>query len=51
MKAQPNASLTERDIIESIKHFTKGKTPRIDGLPNEFYKVYQDLLVPYLLLV
>lgn len=43
--------INENEIKDNINHLANGKTPGVHGLPNEFYKEYQDFLTPYLLLV
>lgn len=50
LKAQLDGPLTIEEIKESIKNLALNKTPGLDGLPNEFYKEYIDLLSQYLLL-
>lgn len=44
-----NADLSISEIQETIKSTKNNKTPGPDGLPNEFYKEFSDLLSPYLL--
>lgn len=39
------------EIKEAIGGLANGKTPGPDGIPNEFYKVFADLLAPYILLI
>lgn len=40
-----------QEIRDSIEALALGKTPSLDGLPNEFYKEFADLVSPLLLLV
>ena len=43
--------LSEEELRDAISTMKSGKTPGQDGIPNEFYLVYKDLLVPYLLAI
>lgn len=45
------AEITCEDIIESIKSLKNGKSPGPDGLSNEIYKQFREVLAPYLLKV
>lgn len=42
------AEITTKDIVETIKSLKSGKTPGPDGLNNEFYKKFNDLISPRL---
>ena len=40
--------LTLRDFTIALKHMENGKSPGADGLPAEFYKTFQNQLLPIL---
>lgn len=41
--------VTVDEICKAIDAMPQGKTPGPDGIPDEFYKHYRDVLAPYLL--
>lgn len=49
LNSQLDSLVTKEEITENINSMANGKSPGIDGLPNEFYKTFQDLLAPFLL--
>ena len=51
MKVKLDAHVTLDEIKDSILTLANGKSPGIDGLPNEFFKTYVSFLAPNLLLV
>lgn len=42
------SNITEMEIETAIDQLRNGKSPGIDGLPNEFYKVFKNILCPIL---
>ena len=44
-----SANLSKREILEAITSMANGKSPGSDGLPPEFYKTFEHLLVDDLL--
>lgn len=42
-----NASITEEEIHNVIKTLANNKSPVADGFTAEYYKTYQDTLVPH----
>ena len=49
LKTQFEAPISESEIKDAIKSLAFAKTPGPDGLPNEFYKEFDDMLCPLLL--
>lgn len=45
---QLNAPFTDLEISKSIQSLPTGKAPRSDGLPNEYYKLFANTLIPHL---
>lgn len=43
-----NAPISSEEIVKIIGHLTLRKSPGPDGLTNEYYKIFQSSLVPYL---
>ncbi len=43
-----DAEISEDEIDLAIRQLTTGKSPGIDGLTNEFYKSFREMLVPVL---
>ena len=43
--------ISEEEIIQAIDKLGKGKSPGDDGITIDFYKRFQKLLAPHLLLV
>lgn len=43
---QPLSEVELKDALSALKH---GKSPRLDGIPNEFFHEFKDFLVPYLM--
>ena len=43
--------LSVTECLESLKTMESGKSPGMDGIPAEFYKVFWDDLSPFLLLL
>lgn len=43
-----DTEITEEEIDKAIRQLTMGKSPGIDGLTNEFYKNFREILVPVL---
>ncbi|KAH7415806.1 hypothetical protein KP509_14G061700 [Ceratopteris richardii] len=43
--------LTGGEIKETINKLKPGKSPGMDGLPNEFFIILKDFLTPYILLI
>ena len=50
-KAMLDSSISEGEIIETIKSMQTGKAPGPDGFPTEFYKLFFPKLAPLLRLV
>lgn len=46
-----DSEITCDEVIESIKSLKNGKSPGQDGLSNEIYKRFSEVLAPYLLKV
>lgn len=44
-----DAELTQSELGDAIRSLSNGKSPGPDGLCNEFYKKFSNLLTPYLL--
>ena len=44
-----SANINKREILEAITSMANGKSPGSDGLPPEFYKTFEHLLVDDLL--
>jgi len=42
--------LSEKECLEALKTMEPSKSPRMDGLPAEFYKVYWKDVSPFLIL-
>lgn len=40
-----DADITEEEINEAIMQLNNGKSPGLDGLSSEFYKVFKDVLI------
>lgn len=36
------------EIIESIKHLKNNKSPGVDGITSEFYKLFSEQVAPFL---
>ena len=51
MRSSLDAPITLEEIKQSMLSLANGKSPGIDGLPNEFYKTYCTFLAPFLLMV
>lgn len=51
LRALLDSPLSVEELKESINHLANNKTPGLDGLPNEFYKAFAELLCPFILLV
>ncbi len=43
-----DSDVTEEEINEAITQLSNGKSPGLDGLSSEFYKVFKDVLIPIL---
>ncbi|XP_068107367.1 alpha-protein kinase 2 isoform X1 [Hyperolius riggenbachi] len=43
-----NAPITLAELLEAIKAIPLHKAPGPDGLPNVYYKTFQDILAPYM---
>lgn len=43
-----DSDITEEEINEAITQLSNGKSPGLDGLSSEFYKVFKDVLIPIL---
>jgi hypothetical protein len=50
MNANMTRSLSLAEITEAITLLPKGKAPRHDGIPTEFFHKYVDEVAPMLLL-
>lgn len=42
------SEITVKDISETVKSLKSGKTPGPDGLSNEFYKTFNNIISPQL---
>ena len=51
MQNSLEAPISLKEVSESILSLANGKSPGMDGLPNEFFKTFHTLLAPYILLV
>ena len=49
LSQQFDAPITLSELSDAIQGLANGKTPGPDGLPNEFYKSFSELLCPFLL--
>ena len=43
-----SSQITYKEYTDSIKRLANGKSPGIDGIPNEFYKIFIGLIGPSL---
>ena len=45
---QCDESIKVEEIIESIKHLKNNKSPGVDGITSEFYKLFSEQIAPFL---
>ena len=48
-KEKQNQNITEIELLASLKTLKNGRSPGIDGIPNEFYKVFWNDIKKYLI--